>query len=144
MDMTKNEYGSDRASDGQCHPRVTGGSTPPAVISEVETETDKDHETNKEQNDIDDGVTGEQPVVQDHIEWNDDHKRPIMVTHESSRTHYGHREGRKVPKRRKNQNEGPGTITGLDNHQAIARARARAMKRAARRERQAREWKTLT
>ena len=35
MDLANEMDGSDRASTGQCHPRVAGGSNPPAVMHKV-------------------------------------------------------------------------------------------------------------
>ena len=121
-----------------------GGSTPPAAKTEVNADTDEDPEPHNNQNNIDDEVTSDQPVVQDHVRWNDNHERPIRVTHESNRTHYEHRDGGKTPRRRTRRDDETGTIEGLNDHQAIAKAKARATKRAARKERQSREWKTLT
>ena len=144
MDMASKTDSSDRASTGQCHPRVTGGSTPPAVNNEVDNKVSHNPKPNHNNGDITGEVASGRTMAADHIRWNDDHERPIQVEYESNRTHYGLRTGGKTPKSRSRHAETTGTTKGLSKDQAIARARAKATKRATRRERQSKEWKTLT
>ena len=144
MDMASKTDSSDRASTGQCHPRVTGGSTPPAASTEVDDTGSDNPEPSHDSDDITGEVTSDQTMVADHIRWNDNHNQPIRVPYESNRTQYGLSEGGRTPKNRSRHTETTGTTKGLNDKQAIVRARAKAMKRAVRRERQSKEWKTLT
>ena len=48
VDMANEMDGSDRASTGQCHPRVAGGSNPPAVMYKVSDPVKVDTETRAE------------------------------------------------------------------------------------------------
>ena len=61
MGMANEIDGSDRASTGQCHPRVAGGSNPPAVMYKVSDPVKVDTETRAE----------------DHIRWVDQDGQPM-------------------------------------------------------------------
>ena len=128
MGMANEIDGSDRASTGQCHPRVAGGSNPPAVMYKVSDPVKVDTETRAE----------------DHIRWADQDGQPTRVICESSRTHYDRSRSGRIPKRRGRKEGLIGTRKGLSTEQAIARARAKALRKTIRRERAAKEWKTLT
>ena len=145
IEMENETNGTGRANTtGQCHPRVTGGSTPPAANTEVDDTGSDNPEPSHDSDDITGEVTSDQTMVADHIRWNDNHNQPIRVPCESNRTHYGLSEGGRTPKNRSRRTEATGTTKGLNDKQAIARARVKAMKRVVKRERQSKEWKTLT
>jgi hypothetical protein len=110
------------------------------VSDPVKVNTDTCHEGDEATNE----VVRHETRAEDHIRWVDQDGRPIRVVCESSRTHYdGSRSGR-VPKRRDREVGLIGTRKGLNTEQAIARARAKALRKTIRRERAAKEWKTLT
>ena len=113
---------------------------------EIETEvavtkdTDKEHgETANAKSATDNATDGQR-----HIRWGDDDGQPIEVKHESIRTHYEFMDGRKKPSHSRKRPNPTWARGGLGAEQAVARARARVMRKAVRQERAAKEWKTLT
>ena len=89
-------------------------------------------------------ITSERQVVPTKVRWSDLDNEPIQIVYESRRTQYGHLGGNNRAKNRSKTTMKVGTIKGFESEQAINEARARALKRAERRERQSKEWKTRT
>ena len=108
------------------HPSgVTGGSTPPAVISEA-TGVHEYHEIEEK----------------DRLTWVEEDGRVHCDMHMSTRTQYPKSRGR-TPRRTGVRVGGP-SRKGVAPTEAIKRARMRAMRKIARKERETDVWKTFT
>ena len=122
----RRQPGADRAQREEGHPsRVTGGSTSPAVMSET-TVTD-------EQQNI---------KVRDRLTWAEAEGRVQCNMHTSARTQYPRTRGR-TPRGRGVRVTEP-SRKGMNPDDAIKRARIRAVRKIARKERQTDVWKTFT
>ena len=136
---------ADHASLGQCHPnKVAGGSTPPVVMSDTNQHMHDSNEPQHGGDRVTSNDNGDHTVTSDHVRWKDDDGHSTCAVHESTRTQHEHRHKKGVSTRRSLRKMTTTPRKGLDPNEAMARARVRAIKRAARRRRNAEDWKTVT